>query len=141
MLTVPCVCLLLLLTNLFHVIDAECTLKCPANSECVEEPADFSNHEIYDSMETMFVQHNTVTSNQHCICPPGLTGVMCDRPYEGCDGAHKCYVSLLSGSDQKEFENCWRCSNVFLSSVLHFHLIFIHYPPTHRMEASASLGS
>ena len=29
-------------------------------------------------------------NGMHCLCPHGWTGVLCDIPYETCDGNHPC---------------------------------------------------
>ena len=101
--TVPCLWLTLLLcTSLFHVSNgAECNLKCHLNATCIDGEADFTDHKTAEG-EMLEFHTQTSVDNQHCTCPPGWTGVTCNREYESCDYDHKCYVSQRSSSSGEE---------------------------------------
>jgi hypothetical protein len=62
----------------------DCTLNCPVDAPCVLGQADFSGHLIE-------IDHGL--SNMHCDCPPGWTGLLCDRKYETCtdNNSQSCY--------------------------------------------------
>jgi Notch-like protein len=58
---------------------------------CATGPADFSDHPK-DFFGEEFMFHRTKElEGYHCVCPEGLTGLRCARPFEKCDAGHFCY--------------------------------------------------
>jgi len=73
--------------------NAWCDLDCQNDTPCVPGAANFDDHPTnVDGTEFDFLRDKEI-GNMHCSCPHGLTGVLCDVPYEGCDGSvdHACY--------------------------------------------------
>jgi hypothetical protein len=68
-----------------------CNLDCGVN-DCVEGSALFEDH-FRDPDGSTFDFHKTTNVNdEHCACPPGSTGVLCETIYQSCSiGNHKCY--------------------------------------------------
>ena len=81
------------LSLLSHVTAVDsCSLNCLQNAICVEGSADFT--EFITVEGTIFEFHNeTSSSNMHCACPEGWTGLTCNRKYETCNDKNECYVS------------------------------------------------
>uniref|UniRef100_A0A7S1Y5A0 Protein kinase domain-containing protein n=1 Tax=Grammatophora oceanica TaxID=210454 RepID=A0A7S1Y5A0_9STRA len=70
-----------------------CDLQCFQGAPCVTGSAEFGAHPMNSDGSPVFspgaLTHNGV--DQHCACPHGWTGVLCDVEYKSCDGEHKCY--------------------------------------------------
>ena len=81
------------------VVDPGCPLDCKYNGICTQGDADFSQFDpATDTSTTTAGQHpmpflrDANMGGYHCDCPPGRTGLLCDRQYESCgDGQHYCF--------------------------------------------------
>jgi len=83
--------ILILVTFLLAAVahGQECTLNCPADAPCVLGDGGLSEHRhVFPHLEDSQSEgHN----NMHCACPPGWTGILCDRRFESCSNDHTCY--------------------------------------------------
>ena len=87
------------------VVDPACPLDCKYNGICTQGDADYSQFDDpnFSSMTTtttaaaetghpMPFLRDANMGGYHCDCPPGRTGLLCDRQYESCgDGQHYCF--------------------------------------------------
>jgi len=72
------------------IIECPPTLHCSENALCVQGGADFSNHP-HQGEEPLKIHEETTRDGAHCQCPPGWTGLECDRKFKTCGSGHKCY--------------------------------------------------
>ena len=72
--------------------DNSCSLNCQQNATCVAGSADFTEY-ITAENTTLEIHNQTSSSGMYCSCPPGWTGLTCNRKYETCDELNTCYVS------------------------------------------------
>lgn len=71
-------------------LDPTCPLDCKGGSRCVRGNADFTKFTTTkNSMPFLKDLHD---GGYFCQCPPGRTGLLCEREYESCnDGLHFCF--------------------------------------------------
>jgi len=75
--------ILLLTATAFSVTKAQdCTLDCPVDAPCTNESPDFTAHTALGLVSD---------AREHCACPFGWTGLLCDHKYESCTDDHSCY--------------------------------------------------
>ena len=69
--------------------DISCgTLLCKHATACINDAAEFESHRLPDGS---LLDIHSETSDTHCQCISGWTGLACDVPFESCDGStHKC---------------------------------------------------
>ena len=73
---------------------SSCKLRCPSGIDCITGQV---NHlsQFFENGTQISTSSNTYTNKwdgEHCNCPAGLTGLLCEVPYETCaDGQHSCY--------------------------------------------------
>ena len=79
------------------VVDPACPLDCKYNGICTQGDADFGQFDDQSTSMTtaghaMPFLRDANMGGYHCDCPPGRTGLLCDREYESCgDGKHYCF--------------------------------------------------
>lgn len=81
-------------------VDPACPLDCKYNGICTQGDADFDQFDVDSSSSTSMTTaghampflRDANMGGYHCDCPPGRTGLLCDREYESCgDGKHYCF--------------------------------------------------
>lgn len=85
----------ILLLCFVYPLDAQnesCDLLCPTGTTCiigaVDHPATLFDNSTLDGP----LSSNDITwTGPHCLCPEGMTGLLCEIPYDSCDEEHKCY--------------------------------------------------
>jgi hypothetical protein len=88
--------------------DDACTLNCPLDAPCV-----FGEITTTRLGSTTYItasddaSSSTTKRQQHCACPPGWTGIMCDTKYESCSSVDKCFHGgkCVAGAAVDEFGN------------------------------------
>lgn len=74
-----------------QTVDASCDLDCYGDSLCIAGPASFDEHVKNPDGTELDIHKAKEVNGNHCECPYGWTGVLCDRMYSSCDHNHKCY--------------------------------------------------
>ena len=73
-------------------VDPTCPMDCKADGVCMRGDADFSEFSSAATEHSMPFLKNANMGGYHCDCPPGRTGLFCEREYENCgDGKHYCF--------------------------------------------------
>lgn len=71
-------------------LDPTCPLDCKDGAQCVRGNADFTTFTTTEN--SMPFLKDLSNGGYFCQCPPGRTGLLCEREYESCgDGAHFCF--------------------------------------------------
>lgn len=71
-------------------LDPNCPLDCKAGGVCVRGNADFTKFTTTENSMPFLKDLND--GGYFCECPPGRTGLTCEREYESCgDGVHFCF--------------------------------------------------
>ena len=71
-------------------LSPNCPLDCKSGGVCVRGNADFS--EFTTTEHSMPYLKDLSDGGYFCECPPGTTGLLCERQYESCgDGNHFCF--------------------------------------------------
>jgi len=78
------------------VVDPACPLDCTGGGICTRGNADYSKFSSSTTNSntaiTMPFLRDANMGGYHCDCPPGRTGLTCEREYETCgDGKHYCF--------------------------------------------------
>ncbi|CAB9507402.1 Notch ligand involved in the mediation of Notch signaling (By similarity) [Seminavis robusta] len=75
---------------LSNLASASCPLNCQADGACARGNADFS--EFMAIANNVPFMRDRDSGGFYCQCPPGRTGLLCEREYQTCgDGAHFCF--------------------------------------------------
>ena len=103
-----------------------CPIDCFNNTVCVLGNQTTQGHATSPVNGSALNIHNQLNvDGYHCACPPGLTGLRCDTPYENCnDGVHICYNggTCMPGlqdeyGNEQLFCNCNTASSQYNNSV------------------------
>jgi hypothetical protein len=73
-----------------EIIECPSSLSCQNDAPCVKGSADFVSHPK-DGGKPLHFHEESIRDGAHCKCPPGWTGLECERRYKTCGGNHKCY--------------------------------------------------
>ena len=109
-------------------VDPTCPLDCKGDGVCFRGNADFSKFTATE--HSMPFLTDTNQNGYYCQCPPGRTGLLCERQFESCgDGLHFCFHGgkyRIGVSTRLEYNihirieaTRWNCMRVH--SIFHYH--------------------